>query len=256
MAAAASHPFEEAQYDQVTATRMENILAYASSEDENDGDIHYVAPSHPVFENISGLYPTFVYFPVSVDAAMRVIIDDALDAIVGFAASVLPLENLHVSVSGNLMLRRDQASHFNRVSLMLFCVSVTMPLQCDGFLRLLGKRLLEIPFVDAQLSSVVMLPSQDTVSTFAAFPLQVPTAFFRSICSCLDFVCAAFSLPSQSLSPLPHMSFARLSTPLRHLSTIPGLKHTITLPRVSKVSLRCVHVNIGNRRHILPLSEV
>ena len=121
--------------------------------------------------------------------------------------------------------------------------------QCDGFLRILGNRLRGIPFSDASLCSVVMLPSKDAASNFAAFPLQVSSAFFRNVCLAVDATCAALSLPSQSLSPMPHLSFARIPTPL---SGTPA----IMLPRVSKISLRCLHVNIGKLKHILPLSDL
>ena len=112
-----------------------------------------------------------------------------------------------------------------------------------------ARHLLEIPSVDASLSSVVMLPSKDATSTFAAFPLQVPSSFFRNVCSAVDAACAALSLPSQSLSPMPHLSFARIPTSLRDA---PAVK----LPRGSKIPLRSVNVTIGKQKHILPLSGV
>ena len=228
---------------------MDSLLAYASSgsDSENERDQLYVAPSHHVAVNTSGLYPTFVFFPVAIDASLRITIDDALDAVMCHAAAVTPLEDLHVTVSGTLMLRRDQVRTSTSVWFARFLIAV--PKQCDGFLRLLGKRLLEIPAVDASLCSVVMLPSKDAESTFAAFPLQIPSTFFRSICSAVDAACAALSLPPQSLSPMPHLSFARITTVLQD---IPAIK----LPRGSKIPLHCVNVNIGKLKHILPLSDV
>lgn len=206
------------------------LLAYtsSSSDSENEPDPSYSAPVRHIAENVSGLFPTFVFFPVLIDASLRITIDDALDAISSFAAAASPLEDLHVTVSGTLMLRRDQ---------------------CDGFLRILGRRLREIPISDASLCSVVMLPSHDAASTFAAFPLQVASSFFRNVCSAVDATCAALSLPSQSLSPMPHLSFARI--PLS-MPDAPAIK----LPRGSKIPLRCLDVSIGKLKHTLPLSGI
>jgi hypothetical protein len=120
--------------------------------------------------------------------------------------------------------------------------------QCDGFLRILGKRLKDIPRSSASISSVVMLPSHDAASTFAAFPLQVSSSFFRNVCCALDATCAALSLPSQSLSPMPHLSFARI--PLL-LQDIPAIR----LHRGSTIPLYCLHVSIGKMKHNLPLSD-
>jgi hypothetical protein len=92
---------------------MDSLLAYASSDSdsENERDHQpYVVPTHHVVSSVSGLFPTFVYFPVAIDAPLRVTIDDALDAVAGIAAAASPLDDLHVTVSGTLMLRRDQVS--------------------------------------------------------------------------------------------------------------------------------------------------
>ena len=94
-----------------------------------------------------------------------------------------------------------------------------------------------------------MLDAKDAASAFAAFPLQVPASFFRNVCSAVDATCAALSLPPQSLSPMPHLSFARLPAQLRHTPTI-------MLPRSAQVPLRRVHVNIGKLKHVLTLSGV
>ncbi len=89
---------------------MDNLLAYNSnsSDSENEGNPSYVAPVRLVACDTSGLYPTFIFFPVVIDAPLRITIDDALDAIYCIAPTALPLEDLHVTVSGTLMLRRDQ----------------------------------------------------------------------------------------------------------------------------------------------------
>jgi hypothetical protein len=229
---------------------MDSLLAYAStsSDSENDSEQLYVAPSQHFALSNSGLFPTFVFFPVAIDAPLRVTIDDAIDAIMCLAATAIPIEDLHITVSGTLMLRRDQVRISSSIVVILhFLIAVSK--QCNGFLRLLGKRLLEIPSVDASLCSVVMLPSKDAASTFAAFPLQIPSAFFRNVCSAVDAACAALSLPSQSLSPMPHLSFARIP------SLLPDTP-TLKLPRGSIVPLRCVNVSIGKLRHALPLSDV
>jgi hypothetical protein len=89
---------------------MDGLLAYASSssDSENDSEQQYVAPSQHFAQNNSGLFPTFVFFPVALDAPLRVTIDDAIDAILCLAATATPIEDLHITVSGTLMLRRDQ----------------------------------------------------------------------------------------------------------------------------------------------------
>jgi hypothetical protein len=91
---------------------MDSLLAYvsSSSDSDNEPDQLYAVPTHHVVSNVSGLFPTFVYFPVAIDAPLRVTIDDALDAVAGIAAAASPLVDLHVTVSGTLMLRRDQVS--------------------------------------------------------------------------------------------------------------------------------------------------
>jgi hypothetical protein len=232
----------------LTGLSMDSLLAYdsSSSDSERDHDNPYVAPSHCVSDNVSGLFPTFVFFPVVMDSTLRVTIDDALDALNCIVAEASPLDDLHITISGTLMLRRDQVRSFSVISVQPFLT--TLPNQCDGFLRILGNRLLEIASVDASLCSVVMLPSKDATSSFAAFPLQISSIFFRSVCLAVDAACTTLSLPSQSLSPMPHLSFARIHTPTRDT---PAFK----LPRGSKVPLRFVNVKIGNRKHILPLSK-
>jgi hypothetical protein len=94
---------------------MDKLLAYtsSSSDSENEPDPSYSAPVRHIAENVSGLFPTFVFFPVLIDASLRITIDDALDAISSFAAAASPLEDLHVTVSGTLMLRRDQVRPFS-----------------------------------------------------------------------------------------------------------------------------------------------
>ena len=91
---------------------MDSLLAYvsSSSDSDNEPDQLYAVPTHHVVSNVSGLFPTFVYFPVAIDAPLRVTIDDALDAVAGIAAAASPLVDLHVTVCGTLMLRRDQVS--------------------------------------------------------------------------------------------------------------------------------------------------
>lgn len=96
------------------AVFMDNLLAYASSssDSENERDQSYVAPFRHISDNVSGLFPTFVFFPVAIDAPLRISIDDALDALNHMSATASPLDDLHVTVSGTLMLRRDQVWHF------------------------------------------------------------------------------------------------------------------------------------------------
>jgi hypothetical protein len=107
---------------------MDSLLAYisSSSDCENEDDPSYVAPTRYVPHDVSGLFPTFVFFPVVIDAPLRITIDDALDALPCLSAAVSPLEDLHVSVSGTLMLRRDQVC--------LLCNSITYALHLHCFL--------------------------------------------------------------------------------------------------------------------------
>lgn len=91
---------------------MDSLLAYASSssDSESEREHSYVAPFRHTFDKVSGLFPTFVFFPVVIDAPLRITIDDALDSLHHISAAVSPLDDLHITVSGSLMLRRDQVS--------------------------------------------------------------------------------------------------------------------------------------------------
>ena len=101
---------------------MDCLLAYdsSSSDSERGCDSSYVAPSHCVLDNVSGLFPTFVFFPVVMDSSLRVTIDDALDALNCIAADASPLDDLHITISGTLMLRRDQVCSFSLISVHAF----------------------------------------------------------------------------------------------------------------------------------------
>jgi hypothetical protein len=50
------------------------------------------------------------------DSSLRVTIDDALDALNCIAADASPLDDLHITISGTLMLRRDQVRSFSLTS--------------------------------------------------------------------------------------------------------------------------------------------
>jgi hypothetical protein len=98
---------------------MDGLLAYDSSSGDSDSErgAAYVAPCHQAAVHTSGLFPTFVYFPVAKDAQLLVTIGDALDAVACLTAAASPLEDLHVTVSGSLLLRRDQVRCFRRIIL-------------------------------------------------------------------------------------------------------------------------------------------